>query len=256
MCAINDGNHFFRPMVRNDLEAVKSAYPQIQKNMIDDVYAAMTDSNTIRPAVMLVILEGINRIEGRLTGNSSYGAVFAYSALQIRDGGNGKIFHRFQDPIMEHIHDAMLQFALAERNMRLVQEVLTGYGYNLTHFCDCGCGITYDGSDYMRSAEYRAVNMLRSYGESIGAPVSIVENIDDIPLSLTDMHQDEIDGYKNIWSALHSLPVNAFDQEAELSSAFEILLNMKGVVNESETDDPSSSSIGHQRPRQVAQATA
>lgn len=219
-------------MVNNDLKAMENAYPKIPARLIHDMYTAMTDSNTVRPAVMLVILEGIKRLEQSLFGNSSYGATFAYSALQIKDGGNGEIFHRFQDPIMAHIHDAMLQFALAERNMRLVQGVLTSHGYNLTHFCDCGCVITREGDEYMKSAEYKAVNMVRSYGESIGAPVHMVTTIDDLPLSVTDMHPQEVDGYKRVWAILQSLPAQTFDGEAMLSEAFTYMTtNHKGDQN-------------------------
>lgn len=230
MCATNDGNSFFRPMTKKDLEKISLVYKNIPKNLIQDMYGAMTSSNTVRPAVMLVILDGIDRLENGLHGNSSYGATFAYSALQIRDGGDGKIFHRFQDPIMIHIHDAMLQFALAERNMRMVQKVMVNWGYNLTHFCDCGCGITRDGDNYMQSTEYRSVNMVRSYGESIGAPVHTVANIDELPLQITDMHQHEVDGYKRIWDVLKNLPKEIWDGEAVLSKHFAYMTANKGGV--------------------------
>lgn len=228
MCTVNDGNSFYRPMIKRDLNHFKKAYPSISSEMIDSIFTAITDHNTVRPAVMLIILEGVYRLESGLFGNSSLGATFAYSALQIRDSGSGEIFHRFKDPIMSHIHDAMLQFALAERNMRLVQDVLIHHGYNLTHFCDCGCGITREGDDYMGSSEYQAVNYLRSYGESIGTPVHSVATIDELPLSFTDMHQHEVDGYKRVWAVLKKLPMQRFDGENLLSTAFEYINNMKG----------------------------
>lgn len=239
MCATNDGNTFFRPMSKQDLSPIMAAYPSIDPGLIQKIYTAMTDHNTVRPAVILVILEGINRLERGLFGNSSYGATFAYSALQIRDGGDGNIFHRYQDPIMAHIHDAMLQFALAERNMKLVQDALVSYGYNLTHFCDCGCGITRDGDDYMGSDEYKAVNYVRSYGESIGAPVHSVATIDELPLQLTDMHPHEVDGYKRAWQVLQTLPVQAFDGSYELSQAFTYINTMKGNTR-AESEDRQS----------------
>ncbi len=244
VCALNDGNHFFRPMSKHDVEQVVSAYPNVEARLIHDVFTAMTDHNTVRPAVMLVILEGVNRLKCGLFGNSSYGAIFAYSALQIHDGGNGNIFHRYQDPIMAHIHDAMLQFALAERNMKLVQDALVSHGYNLTHFCDCGCGITRDGDDYMGSDEYRAVNYVRSYGESIGAPVHTVASIDELPLVLTDIHQHEVDGYKRVWKILHSLPVQVFDRSHELSEAFIYINNMKGGLRAKSNNCRSGYSVG------------
>lgn len=244
MCAINDGNSFFRPMTKGDLDHFKVAYSTLSSRLVHDLFTAMTDHNTVRPAVILVILEGIRRLETELLGSSSLGATFAYSALQIKDGGNGEIFHRYQDPIMTHIHDAMLQFALAERNMRLVQDVLVANGYNLAHFCDCGCGITRDGDDYMGSDEYKAVNYIRSYGESIGAPVHTVAVIEDLPLPLTDMHQHEVDGYKRVWSVLQSLPVQSFDGESLLSSAFDFINNMKGQKNATSTDSRNEYPVG------------
>ena len=244
MCAVNDGNSFFRPMTKGDLDHFKNTYPSIPSRLVHDVFTAMTDHNTVRPAVMLIVLEGISRLEAGLFGNSSFGATFAYSALQTRDGGSGEIFHRFQDPIMAHIHDAMLQFALAERNMRLVQDVLVTYGYNLTHFCDCGCGIAREGEDYMGSDEYKAVNYLRSYGESIGAPVHAVSTIDELPLALTDMHQHEVDGYKRVWSILRTLPAQQFDGENLLSAAFEYLNNMKGRQHAPSTHSQCGHSVG------------
>lgn len=129
---------------------------------------------------------------------------------------------------MAHVHDAMLQFALAERNMHLVQEVLISYGYNLTHFCDCGCGITREGDDFIESGEYKAMNYVRSYGESIGAPVHTVTTIEELPLHLTDMHQHEVDGYKRIWETLLSLPLQVFEGGEHLSQAFAYISNMKG----------------------------
>ncbi len=223
-------------MTKGDLNNFKDTYPGIPARLIHDIFAAMTDHNTVRPAVMIIILEGIHRLNGGLFGNSSFGATFAYSALQIKDGGDGNIFHRFQDPIMSHIHDAMLQFALAERNMRLVQDVLIAHGYNLTHFCDCGCGITRDGDDYIGSDEYKAVNYLRSYGESIGAPVHSVAVIEDIPLHLTDMHQHEVSGYRRVWSSLQSLPSQIFDDGNLLSLAFYYINNMKGQKDAASTN--------------------
>lgn len=228
MCAVNDGNMFFRPMAKDDLKHFKNIYSGIPSGLVDNLFAAMTDSNTVRPAALAIILEGIYRLETGLFGNSSFGASFAYSALQIRDGGDGNIFHRFQDPIMAHIHDAMLQFALAERNMRLTQEVLTTYGYNLTHFCDCGCSITRDGAGYIESPEYRAVNLVRSYAESIGAQVHHVSSIGDLPLQLTDMHQHEVAGYLRVWELLNSLPRQIFDGGVGLSEAFTFLSQMTG----------------------------
>lgn len=233
MCAVNDGNYFFRPMSKADVAVIAAEYPSISQNLVYDVFMAMTDHNTVKPAVLVMILEGIRRLEAGEWGNSSHGATFAYSALQIRDGGDGEIFHRFQDPIMAHVHDAMLQFALAERNMRMVQKVLSRYGYNLTHFCDCGCGITRDGDEYMGSNEYLAVNYLRSYSESIGAPVHSVASIDELPLPLTDMHQHEVHGYMRVWGILQSLPIQAFDGDRALSSAFQYMNNMRGGRNAS-----------------------
>lgn len=248
MCAINDGNAFFRPMSKNDVTLITAAYPSINPGLVHDVFVAMNDHNTVKPAVLLIILEGIRRLEAGECGNSSFGATFAYSALQIRDGGDGEIFHRFQDPIMAHIHDAMLQFALAERNMRLVQAVLIQYGYNLTHFCDCGCQITRDGDEYMESEEYKAVNYIRSYGESIGAPVHAVASIDELPLPLTDMHQHEVDGYKRVWSILQGLPSQTFDGDSELSYAFNYINNMKGGRNAGGANRQSEHAVGRALP--------
>lgn len=90
MCATNDGNHFFRPMSAKDVVVMKGLYPTIKGGFIDKIFAAMTDHNTVKPAVMVVLLEGIRRLESGLLGKSSFGATFAYSALQIRDGGMGK----------------------------------------------------------------------------------------------------------------------------------------------------------------------
>lgn len=247
MCATNDGNSFFRPMSKADVAVITAGYPSINQRLVHDIFMAMIDHNTVKPAVLVVILEGVRRLEAGEWGNSSFGATFAYSALQIRDGGDGEIFHRFQDPIMAHIHDAMLQFALAERNMRLVQEVLIQHGYNLTHFCDCGCGITREGDDYMGSTEYKAVNYLRSYGESIGAPVHSVASIDELPLPLTDMHQHEVDGYKRVWCILQSLPAQALDGDGALSSAFQYILEMKGR-NDVDTDRQSGHAVGRTLP--------
>ncbi len=244
MCAVNDGNSFFRPMTSCDIAPIVAVYPSVPEKLVNELFMAMTDHNTVRPAVMYIILEGISRLEAGLWGNSSYGATFAYSALQIRDGGDGNIFHRYQDPIMAHIHDAMLQFALAERNMRLVQAVLTSHGYNLTHFCDCGCGITRDGDDYMGSDEYKAVNYVRSYGESIGAPVHTVATIDELPLALTDMHQHEVDGYKRVWEILQALPSQAFDGSGELSQAFAYINNMKGDLRAKSNHRQSEHAMG------------
>jgi hypothetical protein len=256
MCAVNDGNTFFRPLVKNDLTAILSAYPKISKKLIQDLHAAMTDSNTVRPAVLVVLLEAINRLEKSLFGNSSHGATFAYSALQIKDGGDGKIFHRFQDPIMAHVHDAMLQFALAERNMRLTQNVLKSYGYDLFHFCDCGAHVSVAGSKYMESAEYKAINMVRSYGESIGAPVHTVSTIEEIPLQFTDMHQHEVDAYKQVWEILNKLPNEIFDQEAMLSHAFAHMTNPKQKGKPSEESLGSGSAYAMGNSVQVASYAA
>lgn len=231
-------------MTKSDLDYFKTVYTTLPTRLVNDIFTAMTDHNTVRPAVILVILEGIRRLEAGLFGKSSFGATFAYSALQIKDDGSGKIFHRFQDPIMAHIHDAMLQFALAERNMRLVQDVLITHGYNLTHFCDCGCGITRDGDDYMESDEYKAVNYIRSYGESIGAPVHTVATIDELPLSITDMHKHEVDGYKRVWAMLQKLTAQSFDGESLLSSAFSFMNNMKGQQHATSTNRKSKYPVG------------
>lgn len=228
MCSVNDGTNFFRPMSQKDLPVISQHYNFLTLRFIRELFDAMTDHNTVRPAVLLVILEGIRRLQMVLWGNSSFGATFAYSALQMEPGAPGGLFHRYQDPIMAHVHDAMLQFALAERNMKLVQKVLTSHGYNLHHFCDCGCGITQEGEGYMETSEYLAVNYVRSYGESVGAPVHALASIDDLPLSLTDMHKHEVDGYKRIWQILQTLPKHDFEGDQQLSLAFTHLKNMKG----------------------------
>ena len=231
MCTVNDGSSFFRPMTMMDIAFIATKYNELPRQLLYDLYEAMTDHNTVLPAVMLVILESLHRLKSGHLGASAYGAVFAYSALQIKDGGDGNIFHRYQDPIMSHIHDAMLQFALAERNMRKVQEVLRRYQYDFVHFCDCGCITTVVDVDFMETEEYKAVNLIRSYGESIGAPVHQVKSIDDLPLHLTDMHPHEVAGYKKIWGTLQMLPVHPFEGTLELSQAFEYLTSMKEGSN-------------------------
>jgi hypothetical protein len=228
MCSVNDGRDFSRPMVKADIPVFVSSYeatvPQASL-LVQRLYGDLTDHNTVRPAVLATILEGVHRLQLGLTGHSLYGSTFAYSGLKIKDDGDGSIFSRYQDVIMGHVHDAMLQFALAERNLQLVKETLGSFGYDFLHFCDCGHIVARSGADYLETDEYKSMNLVRSYAESIGAPVFHVGSIDDLPLHLIDMHQHEVDGYKRIWQMLGRIGRQAFD--GEIAPAFEYLKAMK-----------------------------
>jgi hypothetical protein len=98
----------------------------------------------------------------------------------------------------------------------------------------------------METDEYKALNYVRSFVEAIGAPVIQLPSIDLMPIHLTDMHLDEVNGYKHVWEVLNGLGQQPVLRNC--TAADQYLLRMKGALDATSQDRQRSNDVGSTAP--------
>lgn len=202
MCTIRTALPYDRPAVPCDLKKIKTAYPIVSADFLDQVWGAATDHHVPKPAVLVLLAElAFRRTLNEEDWGNPYGPTIAFSAMDFESS------RRWQTPTMEHIHDTMISFSLGERNVSLVREVFETQGFSLGFFCDCGCGSPANLTEFFDSPFYQDTNMWRSWAEANGNQVIEISGPDDHRINglSLDMSAAQFESYNRIQKALETL---------------------------------------------------
>jgi hypothetical protein len=202
MCHEASGATYDRPLFRDDMPLIARHFPNIEPDAVAAIFDAITDHHWPQPAVLVTVLELLDRHQRGDTGLYAH-PIMPFSAMDI------DTYERVQTAAMREFHTVFESMALAQRNMDLLNKVLEQrFGVLLILFCDCGCGLITTDENAFESAWYKAINDLRSLAESVGTPVVRVSSFEDPEWRerLLDMGPSETSSYERMFSILQSLP--------------------------------------------------
>lgn len=216
MCNETTGASYDRPLFAEDVSLIARHYPQLDRDGIDAIYRAITDHHWPQPAVLVTVLEMIDRARRGDTGYYQC-PTMPFSAMDL------DTFERVQSDAMYAFHAVFESMALAQRNMVLLNDALQAhFDLQLVLFCDCGCSIVPAGEEPFLTDWYQEINQLRSLAEAAGTPVVRVSDFTDakwVARSL-DMGEAEIASYVRMFDILQRLPERNVDVRALASRRF------------------------------------
>ena len=217
MCTECKDPRIERPLVLDDLVDIKNFYSEVPPEILDGMYWALTDNNTITPITLVVLAEMVCRyLEG---DKGSYERpTLPFSAMDL------KTMQRVQTPEMAACHSVFESLTLAQRNVELLNIYLRSRGMQIVFFCDCGCGIeASDKNPY--TDEYLRVNAFRAYYEAVGTQVVQVESFESLDWTSRrlDMGPCEIAAYLRITRCLKGIPKRHFEIPASVKQGLDLL---------------------------------
>lgn len=208
MCHTATGTNYDRPLHTDDIPLIASRYTKcLGQTLIDRIVEAITDNHVPQPAVLIAVLEMVDRAKHNDRGMYPW-PMMPFSALDL------DTLERVQTNEMVAFHTVFESMALAERNMELLNEVLeNNIGKRFWFVCDCGCGVTPSNEDVFASQAYKDVNYVRSLAEAAGTKVIRVLTFSDVAWTSRnlDMGPREIESYARMWTILRSLPARSLD---------------------------------------------
>jgi hypothetical protein len=166
------------------------------------VYAALSDNHYCKPAVLIAVLEMVDRFKRGDHGLYQY-PTMPFSAMDT------DTLERVQTDGMYAFHSVFESMALAERNMLLLNAALKEHaGCKIVLFCDCGCAAVDAQYDAYGSDWYQVINRLRSLAEAVGTQVIRIDDFTHIEWNNRnlDMGEAEVSSYNRMYSLLTSLP--------------------------------------------------
>jgi len=216
MCHEATGASYDRPLFAEDVPLIARHYPQLDRDGVDAIYRAITDHHWPQPAVLVTVLEMIDRARRGDIGYYQH-PTMPFSAMDL------DTFERVQSDAMYAFHAVFESMALAQRNMVLLNDALkTHFGLQYVLFCDCGGCIVPAGEQPFQTSWYQEINQLRSLAEAAGTPVVRVSDFTDpawIGRSL-DMGNAETASYERMFGILRTLPQRPIDVCALASQRF------------------------------------
>ncbi len=203
MCHAATGTSYDRPLHADDVPLIAARYQKcLGTKAIDSIVTAITDHHVPQPAVLIAVLEMMDRAKHRDHGMYPW-AMMPFSALDL------DTLERVQTEDMAAFHTVFESMALAERNMDLLDRVLRDeLGMQLRLVCDCGCISDGFEADILGSPAYAQVNHLRSLAESAGTAIVRVPTFSDAGWTdrSLDMGRAEIASYQKMAGILYGLP--------------------------------------------------
>ena len=219
MCHETTGATYDRPLFREDVPLIAKHFPNLDPVGIEAVYQAITDHHWPQPAVLVTVLEMVDRLQRGDVGFYRY-PTMPFSAMDI------ETFERVQSDSMRSFHTVFESMALAQRNMKLLQDALEKhFGAWLILFCDCGCSMLPAGEQAFDARWYQEINQLRSLAEAAGTRIVRVTDFTDPEWTsrVLDMSSAETASYERMFSILQVLPHRSFDVRKLASAGFKEL---------------------------------
>jgi len=224
MCRETKGEPYDRPLHPDDVPLIARFYERCLGNeAISAIVAAITDHHHPKPAVLIAILEMMDRAKHNDQGMYPW-PMMPFSALDL------STLERVQTDGMAAFHSVFESMALAEANMAKLNCVLqTHLGLQIRLVCDCGCISAEAKVDILGSSAYAQINAVRSLAEAVGTPVIRVkkfQNPDWLCREL-DMGERETASYGKMMEILTSLPARRIDLKLQASPNVAYLRGLK-----------------------------
>jgi len=195
MCKSYSGQMIFRPAHSSDLTLIQSFYPKLEKQLISEIFTAMTDNLHPWLAGVVSIVDQANRYLAGDWGGQKYGPRLPLSIHNL-DGS----MQRYATKETELIHEAIIRFNMSDRNKQLLNIALNRHGLEIMMFCCCGDALIAKGQrdKFLNSEEYKKWNSVRSFSDAWGKLEDEIP-IDSIPKN-TEVGESEIQAYKRIYN--------------------------------------------------------
>jgi hypothetical protein len=219
MCHETTGASYDRPLFPTDLPLIMQHYSQLDPAGVEAVYQAITDHHWPQPAVMIAVLELVDRAQRGDCGYYPH-PTMPFSAMDL------ETLERVQSEGMYAFHTVFESMALAQRNMELLNQALSQhFGLKLVLFCDCGCGIVPAHDEPFEADWYQVINQLRSLAEAVGTRVVRVDTFQSQTWRERDldMGASEESSYDKMYRILAALPKRRFDIKQLASERFTAL---------------------------------
>lgn len=206
MCHETTGEAHDRPLFPEDVDTIAKNYPALNKAGVRAIYQAITDHHWPKPAVLIAVLELVDRARRHDHGYYQYPSM-PFSAMDM------ETLERVQTEATYAFHSVFESMALAERNLVLMNKALEQhFGLKLVLFCDCGCSIVPAERDVFNESWYQEINQLRSLAEAFGTKVTLLPSFNDpewmrrYKAGQLDMGPAEMSSYSKMYRILLSLP--------------------------------------------------
>lgn len=223
MCHTATGAAYDRPLHTDDIQTIVAPYERcLGGAAVTGIVQALTDAHVPQPAVLIAVLEMAHRAKHKDCGLYPW-PMMPFSALDL------DTLERVQTEDMAAFHTVFESMALAERNMRLLDQVLASQlGLQLRLVCDCGCVSDGFDVDILGDPAYAAINRVRSLAESVGTRVVRVPTFSDPAWTRRnlDMGPSEVTSYERMARILKSLPHRAIALDPATERAA-----LSGVLN-------------------------
>jgi hypothetical protein len=218
MCGIHD-HDFQRPLHQLDVLDI-SKYYQIPFDFCQTIFEAMTDWETPELASYILVIEAVKRFQEKDYGiNQNFGPWIPLSAISLDSE-----FTRYRTPAMQVFHDAFIAFNMSERNRDILDSVLKEKQMKLVTLHSCGIVIVSLEKylEFMNCKLHKVRNKLRSRANSIGTPLVLVDNFEEIPCQ-TDMGKSEFQSYHRAWKLLTNIAKRSIDTSVDIEADLDYL---------------------------------
>lgn len=112
----------FKPVNASMLPIIKSNYTNISPTMVDDIYTIMTKNLVTESLLFTAIVSMVDRfISGEREDEPNYGQYGAGIKLSAVEKTNK---YKMQSPVMELLHDVIVEVQMAGSNFRNLQKYL------------------------------------------------------------------------------------------------------------------------------------
>lgn len=186
MCNAHFNEHL-APLNRRHLEDIQAYFPA-QAEFAEKVFHALIFH--LNPQVNLLVAFVVLKYQYDLGMRGIFGRFgrVLYAPLSIVAKTGSHEWTRFRPIVVEELHKSFLSFMMAKENRLALAGVMGEYGLTLSQgHC---CGIIFGESSavdaFEGSDDAKLRNEMRSYAESMGMPVSVVE-FENIPSENSDL---------------------------------------------------------------------
>lgn len=128
-------SHLFKPVSSEMLPVIKKHFDNVKPEMIDEMFSIMTDRLVTETLLFVALVGMVSRyLKGEREDEPDYGAFGAGTKLSaVKKDGTGKM----QTPIMELLHDVIVEMQMAGGNFRRLQKYLGGHGLAVVSLHSC-----------------------------------------------------------------------------------------------------------------------
>lgn len=133
--SISTKSPLFAPITETMLPIIKESFTNVMPSMIDDMFKIMTDRLVTETLLFVTLVGMVSRyLAGEREDEADYGHFGAGTKLSaVKRDGSGKM----QTPIMDLLHDVIVEMQMAGGNFRRLQQYLGGHQMALVSLHSC-----------------------------------------------------------------------------------------------------------------------